>query len=76
MPSQKPLGYTPASKQTGALPESMKNEIQPTAQPVKPVPNPLETAPEKQPDPKAAAEYYAYQQNEKARRRREKQNNR
>lgn len=64
---------------TTAVPKSVKPDsqietFQPPERPAKAVINPLEADPTKQPDPKAAAEYYAYVSNEKARRRREKAN--
>jgi hypothetical protein len=65
---QLPTNFNPNQK--SAKPESWQ-EPTPTvnAPPVKPVPNPLEQAPDKQPDARKMAEYYAYVKNEKARRR-------
>lgn len=58
-----------------AKPDSQIETIAPSV-PAKAVPDPLEVNPNVQPDPKQAALRYIFEQNEKLRRRREKQQNR
>lgn len=60
---------------TGAKPDGFQLEPNSApATPVKAVTNPLEAKPNELPNAKDAAAYYAFEKNEKARRRLEKQN--